>query len=152
MKHSLSGTLYFGLKKVPLAGSKLHILISPSRGICSFQCTLERDLENCIPVTNYLFPVIYFSKSSKPIIFQQAIIVYEFMSKIPNVFRGISVLKTFTNSTGNTCAGVCYFHKIARCRATTLFKKRLRHRYFPLNLAKIFQKVISYLKYIKHTG
>ena len=73
------------------------MLISPSRGIYSFQCALESDLENCIPVTNYLFPVIYFSKSSKPIIFQQAIIVYEFMSKIPNVFRGISVLKTFTN-------------------------------------------------------
>ena len=50
---------------------------------------------------------------------------------LKNVFLEIS-----RNSRENTCARV-FFNKVAGLRPATLFKKRLWHRCFPVNFAKV---------------
>ena len=46
-------------------------------------------------------------------------------------------LKFFQISQGNTCAGDSIFNKFAGLQPATLFKKRLQHRCFPVNFAKL---------------
>ena len=47
-------------------------------------------------------------------------------------------LKISQNSLENTCASL-FFNKVAGLRPTTLFKKRLSHRCFPVNFAKFLR-------------
>ena len=46
-------------------------------------------------------------------------------------------LKISQNSLEKTCARVSFFDKVACLRPTTLLKKRLWHRCFPVNFAKL---------------
>ena len=62
----------------------------------------------------------------------------------PEVFYEKSVLRNFAKFTGNTCAVVSFFNKVAGMRPATLLKKRLRHRCFPVNFAKFLRT--SFLK------
>ena len=49
------------------------------------------------------------------------------------------VLRNFAKLTGkHLCQGL-FFNKVAGLRSAILFKKRLWHRCFPLNFAKIFK-------------
>ena len=47
------------------------------------------------------------------------------------------------NSQGITCDRVSLFNKVAGLRPTTLLKKRLWHRCFPVNFAKFLRKPFS---------
>ena len=51
-------------------------------------------------------------------------------------------LEISQNSQENTCQGL-FFNKVEGLRPATLFKKRLWHRYFPVNFAKFLS--ISFL-------
>ena len=61
------------------------------------------------------------------------------------VFFQRTIPKNFAISTGNTCVGVCFL-KICRPLDLQLFKKRLHHRCFPVNIAKFL--VLPILKNI----
>ena len=45
-------------------------------------------------------------------------------------------LKTLQNLQENTCVRDSFFNKVVDLRIATLLKKRLWHRYFPVNFAK----------------
>ena len=49
-----------------------------------------------------------------------------------------AVLKILQTET--TCVGVSFFDKVAGLRPGTLFKKRLQHRRFPVNCAKLLRE------------
>ena len=53
------------------------------------------------------------------------------------------VLRNFANFTGKHLCQSVFFNKVASIRPATLFKKRLWHRYFPVNFAKFLS--ISFL-------
>ena len=57
--------------------------------------------------------------------------------------RGVLWKKVFLeilqNLQENTCARVSFFTKVAGLRAVNLLKKRLRHRCFPVNFAKLLR-------------
>ena len=53
-------------------------------------------------------------------------------------------LVNFTKLTGTHLCQSLFFNKVAGMRAATLFKKELRHRCFPVNLAKFLR--IPYLQ------
>ena len=55
------------------------------------------------------------------------------------MFYKKGVIRNFTtNSQENTCATV-FFKQSCKLRPDTLLKKRLRHSYFPVNLAKFLR-------------
>ena len=49
------------------------------------------------------------------------------------------LLKISQNSQENTCARVSFFNKVAGLRSATLLKKRLWHKRFPVNFAKLLR-------------
>ena len=49
------------------------------------------------------------------------------------------VLKNFAKFTGKHMCQSLLFNKVAGLRPTTLLKKRLRHRLFPVNFAKFLK-------------
>ena len=53
----------------------------------------------------------------------------------PEVFCKKGVLKNFTVFTGNRLCQSLFFNKVAGLRPAILLKKRLWHRYFPVNFA-----------------
>ena len=65
--------------------------------------------------------------------------------------RRFSVKKVFLviwqNSQENICARVSFFNKVAGLRPTTLLKKRLWHRRFPVNYAK-FLKIPFFIEHL----
>ena len=65
--------------------------------------------------------------------------------------RRFSVKKVFLeiwqNSQENICARVSFFNKVAGLRPTTLLKKRLWHRRFPVNYAK-FLKISFFIEHL----
>ena len=52
---------------------------------------------------------------------------------------GRGVLRNFVKFTGKHLCQSLFFNKVAGLRAATLLKKRLWHRYFPVNLAKFLR-------------
>ena len=54
------------------------------------------------------------------------------------VFCKKDVLKNFTRFTGKHFCWSLFFNKVAGLRLESLFKKRLEHGCFPLNLVKFF--------------
>ena len=56
-------------------------------------------------------------------------------------------LKISQNSQENTCARVSFSNKVAGLRPTTLSRKRLWHKCFPLNFAKFSRTIKNTLKY-----
>ena len=52
-------------------------------------------------------------------------------------------LEISQNSQGNTCARVSFLIKLPAAPAT-LFKKRLWHRYFPINFAKLLRTATDF--------
>ena len=57
----------------------------------------------------------------------------------PEVFCKKGVLSNFAKFTGKHLCYSLFFHKVAGLRPATLLKKRLRHRCFPLNFAKLLR-------------
>ena len=51
----------------------------------------------------------------------------------------IGVLKKFTKFTGKHLCQRLFFNKVAGLRPVTLLKKRLWHRYFPVNFVKFLR-------------
>ena len=49
------------------------------------------------------------------------------------------ILRNFAKFTGNTCARVSFFNKVAGLGPATLLKKRSWHRCFPVNFAKLLR-------------
>ena len=65
---------------------------------------------------------------------------FDFRSSRPEVFCKKAILRNFAKFTGeNLCQGL-FFNKVAGSRPAALFKKRLWHRCFPVNLAKFLTK------------
>ena len=56
---------------------------------------------------------------------------------------GEGVLRNYAKFTGNTCARLSFFNKVAGRRPETLLKKRVWHRCFPLNFAKFSRTSFS---------
>ena len=54
-------------------------------------------------------------------------------SSRPKVFCRKGVLRNFAKFTGKHLCQSLFFNKVADLRSTTLLKKRLLHRCFPLN-------------------
>ena len=62
-----------------------------------------------------------------------------YRSSRPDVFCKKGVLKNFAKFTGKNLCQSLFFNKVADLRPTTLLKKRLWHRCFPVNFAKFFR-------------
>ena len=65
------------------------------------------------------------------------------MTSIRSSYRRCSikngVLKNFTKFTGKHLCQSLFFNKVADLRPATLLKRRLYHRYFPVNFVKFFK-------------
>ena len=57
----------------------------------------------------------------------------------PEVFFKKDVLRNFPKVTGQHLCHSLFFNKVAGLRPATLLKKRLRHRYFPVNFEKFLR-------------
>ena len=57
----------------------------------------------------------------------------------PEVFYKKGVLKNFAKFTGKHLCQSLFFNKVAGIRTATLLKKRLWHKYFPVNFAKFLR-------------
>ena len=62
-----------------------------------------------------------------------------YRSSRPDVFCEKGVLKNFAKFTGIHLCQRLFFNKVAGLRPGTLLKKRLWHRWFPVNFAKILR-------------
>ena len=67
---------------------------------------------------------------------------WDFRSSCPEVFCKKGVLKKFSKLTEKHLCQSFYFNKVAVLRPATLLKKRLWHRYFPVNFAKFLRTSI----------
>ena len=61
---------------------------------------------------------------------------YSYKKQPPNVLYKKGVLRNFTKFTGKHLFQSLFFNKVAGMRPATLLKKRIWHRYFPVNYAK----------------
>ena len=57
----------------------------------------------------------------------------------PDVLYKKGVLKNSAKFAGNNCVEVSFFNKVAGFRPANSSKKRLQHRFFPVNFAKVFR-------------
>ena len=62
-----------------------------------------------------------------------------FKSSRPEVFCKKGVLRNFTKSTGKHLCQSLFFNKVAGLKPATLLKKRLWHRFFPVNFTKFLR-------------
>ena len=62
-----------------------------------------------------------------------------FRSNRPEVFCKKGVLRKFAKFTRKHLCQSLFFNKVAGLRSTTLLKKRLQHRFFPLNFSKFLR-------------
>ena len=60
-------------------------------------------------------------------------------SSRPKVFCQKSVFRNFAKFTGKHLCQTFYFNKVTGLRPAILFKKRLWHRYFPVNFPKFLR-------------
>ena len=67
-------------------------------------------------------------------------IIFLCRSSRPEVFCKNGILKKFTKCTEKHLCESLFLNKVAGLRSVTLLKKRLWHRYFPVNLAKFFKR------------
>ena len=63
----------------------------------------------------------------------------DYRSSRPEVFCKKSLLKNFTKFTGKHQCQSLFFNKVACLRPVTVLKKRLWHRCFPVNFAKVLR-------------
>ena len=61
---------------------------------------------------------------------------YSYKKQPPKVLYKKGVLRNFTKFTGKHLFQSLFFNKVAGMRPATLLKKRIWHRYFPVNYAK----------------
>ena len=61
------------------------------------------------------------------------------------MFFKTGVLKNSAKFAGKHLCWSLFFNKVAGLRPATLFKKRLQHRYFPVNIAKFSRSVFLYI-------
>ena len=66
-----------------------------------------------------------------------------YRSSRPEVFRKKGVLRNFAKFTGKHLRQSLFFNKVARLRLATLLKKRLWHRYFPVNFMEFLKTIFS---------
>ena len=64
---------------------------------------------------------------------------YSFKSSRPELFCKKGVLKNFTKFRGKHLCQSLFFNKVADLSPTTLLKKRLWHRCFPVNFSKFLR-------------
>ena len=65
-----------------------------------------------------------------------------FLANVPTpdiIIQKLPFFKNLQYLQENTCAGV-FFNKVAGCKACNFIKKRLQHRCFPVNIAKLLGK------------
>ena len=60
-------------------------------------------------------------------------------SSCPEVFCKKGVLSNFAKFTGKNLCQSLFFNKVAGLRSATSLKKRLWHRYSPVNFAKFYR-------------
>ena len=65
-----------------------------------------------------------------------AFFLSNYRSSRPEVFYKKDVLRNFAKFTGKHLCRTLFFNKVAGLRPTTLFKKSLWHRCFPVDFAK----------------
>ena len=70
-----------------------------------------------------------------------------YISSCPEVFCKNCVLKNFTKFAGKHLCTSLLFNKAAGLKTATLFKKRLWHRRFPVNLVK-FLRTLFYIEHL----
>ena len=68
---------------------------------------------------------------------------YSLRSSRPEVFCKKGVLKNFAKITGKHLCHSLFFNEVADLRPATSLKKRLWHRYFPVNFAKFLRKAFK---------
>ena len=75
-------------------------------------------------------------------------------SSCPEVFCKKGVLRNFAKFTGKHLCQSLFFNKFAGLRSTTLLKKRLSHRCFPVNFAKFLRTpfLTKHLWYFTNTS
>ena len=62
-------------------------------------------------------------------------------SSRPEVFCKKGALRNFAKLTGQHLCQSLFFNKVAGLRPATLLKKRLWHRWFPVNFAKFLEQL-----------
>ena len=62
-------------------------------------------------------------------------------SSRPEVFCKKGALRNFAKLTGKHLCQSLFFNKVAGLRPATLLKKRLWHRWFPVNFAKFLEQL-----------
>ena len=65
-----------------------------------------------------------------------------FRSSRLQIFHKKSIVKSFTNSTENTCAGVSVLIKLPASRLELYSERNSRHRFFPVNFVKFLRRPI----------
>ena len=73
-----------------------------------------------------------------------------FRSSRPEVFYKKDVFRNFAKFKGKHLCKSLFFNKVAGLRPATLLKKRLWHRYFPVNFAKFLRTpfLTEYLQWL----
>ena len=64
-----------------------------------------------------------------------------FRSSLPKVFCKKGALRNFAKLTGKHLCQSLFFNKVAGLRPATLLRKRLWHRWFPVNFAKFLEQL-----------
>ena len=72
---------------------------------------------------------------------------FDFEKQTPEVYYKKDVLKNFAKLTEKHLCQSPFFNKIAGLRPASLLKKRLWHRYFPVNFAK-FSKTTFFIEHL----
>ena len=121
-------------------------------------CHDFKSTERGDPLVHYDFIIVLFSITAKPpctvnifFLTSQTTLPLPSLNQLkkqpPEVFCKKNVLRNFAKFTGKHLCQSLFFNKIAGLRSATLLKKRLWHRYFPMNFAKFLTTpfIIEYL-------
>ena len=73
--------------------------------------------------------------------------IFVYRSSCPEAFCKKGVLRNFTKFIGKHLCQSLFFNKVADLRPTTLLKKGLWHRYFPVNFAK-FLRTLFFIEHL----
>ena len=75
------------------------------------------------------------------IIWKKMMNLSKLRSSRPEVFCKKGALRNFAKLTGKHLCQSLFFNKVAGLRPATLLKKRLWHRWFPVNFAKFLEQL-----------
>ena len=73
---------------------------------------------------------------------------FENQKQPPDVFCIKGILRNFAKFTGKHMFQSLFFNKVAGLRPVTLLKKRLWHRCFPVNFAKV-SRTLSFTEHLR---